>query len=363
MPHKPVLIMAGGTGGHVFPALAVARCLLAQGVPVYWLGTAAGIENKLVPADGIALHHINVKGIRGKGLATFLAAPVIILKALVQAVSAMRRLRPGVALGMGGFVSGPGGIAAWLLGIPLVIHEQNAIPGLTNRLLAHFAAAVLEGFPGAFRSGNPHYTGNPVRGDIANLPPPEQRLMAHGDAGLRLLVLGGSQGALALNALIPELPAKLADGQGLSIWHQAGERHYTATRAAYDRCGADPARIRVTPFIEDMAAAYAWADLVICRAGALTVAELCVAGLPAILVPYPHAVDDHQTINAERLVAEGGAILIPERLLDISRLAEAVAEFCRVREKLLDMARRARRLAMPDAASDVADFCLEYSHV
>ena len=346
----------------MFPALAVARCLLAQGVPVYWLGTVAGIENKLVPADGIALHHIDVKGIRGKGLATFLAAPVIILKALTQAISAMRRLRPGVALGMGGFVSGPGGIAAWLLGIPLVIHEQNAIPGLTNRLLAHVAAAALEGFPGVFTGGNQHYTGNPVRDEIANLPPPEQRLSAHGDAGLRLLVLGGSQGAQALNVLIPELPAKLADGRDLSIWHQAGERHYAATRAAYDRCGADPARIRVTPFIENMAEAYAWADLVICRAGALTLAELCVAGLPAILVPYPYAVDDHQTINAERMVAGGCAILIPERLLEISRLAEVVVEFCTIREKLMEMARRARRLAMPGAGRHVADLCLEYSH-
>jgi UDP-N-acetylglucosamine--N-acetylmuramyl-(pentapeptide) pyrophosphoryl-undecaprenol N-acetylglucosamine transferase len=354
--------MAGGTGGHVFPALAVARCLQAQGVPVHWLGSAAGIENRVVPTAGIALHHIDVEGIRGKGVATFLAAPLIIFKALAQAFRTMRRLRPGVALGMGGFVSGPGGIAAWLLGIPLVIHEQNAIPGLTNRLLAHFAAAALEGFPGSLPGGNRHYTGNPVREDIAGLPPPEQRLRANRDEGLRLLVLGGSQGARALNELIPALPARLEGGSAIRIWHQTGERHYATTRAAYDRCGIDPARVRVTPFIEDMAEAYAWADLAICRAGALTLAELCVAGLPAILVPYPYAVDDHQTLNAGRLVAEGCAILIPERSLDVARLTEAVAEFRRIPEKLIDMARRARGLAMPDAAHQVAGFCLEYRH-
>jgi len=360
MQHKSILIMAGGTGGHVFPALAVARCLMAQGVPVSWLGTAAGIECRLVPGDGIDLHLIDVRGIRGKGIGTLLCAPVIMLKALIQALLAMRRLRPGVALGMGGFVSGPGGIAAWLLGIPLIIHEQNAIPGLSNRILSLVAAVVLEGFPGVFRGNKSQYTGNPVRSDIAGLRPPELRLRSRGSAGLQLLVLGGSQGAQVLNQVLPELSRQLGREMDLRVWHQAGERHYAGTCDAYRQSGVDPQKVRVVPFIEDMAAAYDWADLVICRSGALTLAELCVAGIASILIPYPHAVDDHQTANAKRMVAHGCAILIPECGLDLCKLAEIVTDFSRIREKLIEMARRARELAKPDAASAVASFCLEY---
>jgi UDP-N-acetylglucosamine--N-acetylmuramyl-(pentapeptide) pyrophosphoryl-undecaprenol N-acetylglucosamine transferase len=284
MSDAPVLIMAGGTGGHVFPALAVAKVLRARGVPVVWLGTPAGMEARLVPADGFPIEWVRVAGIRGKGLLTWLRAPWSILQAVLQAGGVLRRLRPRAVLGAGGFVSGPGGIAAWLLRIPLLIHEQNAVAGMTNRWLARIAAQVFEAFAGSFGGGvRALRIGNPVRADIAAIEAPARRFAGRG-APARLLVLGGSQGAARLNRLLPEALGLMEAGARPQVLHQTGERHLAAAQDAY-RSASVEAEVR--PFIDDMAAAYAWADVAICRAGALTITELQAAGLGALLVPSP----------------------------------------------------------------------------
>jgi UDP-N-acetylglucosamine--N-acetylmuramyl-(pentapeptide) pyrophosphoryl-undecaprenol N-acetylglucosamine transferase len=288
-----VLIVAGGTGGHVFPALAVASALRERGVEVTWLGTRRGMEAKRVPEAGFPLDWVEVRGLRGKGVVGWLLAPFRLLRALIQALAVMRRRAPDVVLGMGGFVSGPGGLAARLSGRPLVIHEQNAIPGLTNRLLSRLAGRVLVGFPGTF-PGRERHTGNPVRAAIARLPEPAARLAGR-SGPMRLLVLGGSQGALGLNRVVPEALAELSPEARPEVWHQAGERHVALAQEEYGQAGVEG---RVVAFIDDMSVAYAWADLVLCRAGALTIAELAAAGVGALLVPYPHAVDDHQSANA-----------------------------------------------------------------
>jgi UDP-N-acetylglucosamine--N-acetylmuramyl-(pentapeptide) pyrophosphoryl-undecaprenol N-acetylglucosamine transferase len=356
MPPKPILIMAGGTGGHVYPALAVADFLRERGVPLYWLGTRHGLEARVVPERRYPLLTIDIRGLRGNGIAGWLLAPFRLGIALGQALLHLRRCRPAAVLGMGGFVSGPGGVAAWLLRLPLVIHEQNAVAGLTNRLLAPLARAVLQGFPGSFRNGDrARTTGNPVRADIAGLRPPVERLA--GRAGpIRLLVLGGSQGARALNRLLPAALGRL-HGVEVQIRHQAGSQHLDDARQRYRAAGVGNAEI--TPYIEDMADAYAWADLVLCRAGALTVAELCVAGIAAILVPYPFAVDDHQTANARHLTSAGGAVLLPEKDLDADALAAVISELASDRARLLDMAERSRSLGRPDATRAVGEICLE----
>ena len=350
----PVMIMAGGTGGHVFPALAVAGELRALGVPVVWLGTHRGLEARLVPAAGIAMEWVQVAGLRGTGVARWLQAPLMLGRALWQALGALRRRRPRLVLGMGGFVSGPGGIVARLLGVPLVIHEQNALPGTTNRWLARVADRVLEGFPGSFapRAGALH-VGNPVRRHLCELPPPGERFRARSGPA-RLLILGGSQGARDLNTLIPG--ALLALAQPLEVRHQTGERWLAVTEAAYREVGLTA---RCEAFIEDMAGAYGWADLVLCRAGALTVAELAAVGVGAILVPYPHAVDDHQSANACYLVAAGAARLAPQQSLSTERLAELLGELLGDRTVLLGMAEAARQLAQPGAARRIAGLCLE----
>ncbi len=349
---QPVMIMAGGTGGHILPALAVARLLRERGIPVLWLGSRGGMEARMAPESGFELAEVEIGGVRGKGWGTRLAAPWRLLKAVLQAMTIMRAHRPRLVLGFGGFVAGPGGLAARALGIPLVIHEQNAIAGLTNRVLARLANRVLAGYPGAFAQGA-EVIGNPVRPDIAALPPPDER-MAGRQGPLRLLVVGGSLGARALNETVPQALALLAPSERPEVWHQAGGKMVDEAYAAYGRAGV---AARVEPFIADMAAAYAWADLVLCRAGALTVAELAAAGVGSILVPFPHAVDDHQTHNAAVLADAGAAELIQQYELTAGRLAERLRALGKDRARLVEMARRARAQARPDAAERVLDLC------
>jgi UDP-N-acetylglucosamine--N-acetylmuramyl-(pentapeptide) pyrophosphoryl-undecaprenol N-acetylglucosamine transferase len=348
--------MAGGTGGHVFPALALARLLREQSADVIWLGTERGLESRIIPAEGIPIERISVAGLRGKGMLAWLAAPFRLSRALMQALAVMRRHQPSVVVGLGGFVTGPGGLAAWLTRRPLVIHEQNAIAGFTNRCLAHLARQVLEAFPGSFGRDVPaRVIGNPVRRDISAVPPPVERFA--GRAGpVRILVIGGSQGAARLNAVVPFALKRLSGALAFDVRHQAGERWLDAGRAAYEQAGV---RADVRPFIEDMSEAYAWADLVICRAGALTVSELAAVGVAAVLVPYPNAVDDHQAYNAQYLVGSGAAVLIRDRELTAERLAAELQRLCGGRGKLLAMAERARLLAKPRAADELAASCLQ----
>jgi UDP-N-acetylglucosamine--N-acetylmuramyl-(pentapeptide) pyrophosphoryl-undecaprenol N-acetylglucosamine transferase len=352
----PVMIMAGGTGGHVIPALAVAGALRGRR-DVVWLGTERGIEARLVPAAGYPVEWIQVEGLRGKGIARWLKAPFSLARAVGQARKALERRRPGVVLGCGGFASGPGGIAAWLTGAPLVIHEQNAVAGLTNRWLARFASRIAEGFPGSFpeRRGAV-YVGNPVRTAIAALPPPRAR-MGTREGPFRLFVFGGSQGAAALNRLVPEAVAMLPLAHRPVVLHQTGTRDRDATEASYRAAGV---QADVRAYIDDMAAAYADADLVVSRAGASTVAELAAAGVASILVPFPAAVDDHQTKNAAWLGQVSAAQVVSESGLTAGELANRLATlFSGGRTKLLAMAEAARSRAVTDSAKRVAALCLE----
>lgn len=352
---RPIMVMAGGTGGHVYPALAVAHALGEHSRRVVWLGTHKGLEARVVPAAGIDMEWVSVQGLRGKGFATLLMAPFRLLVALYQSIRAMNRHRPAAVLGMGGFVSGPGGLAAWLTRRPLLIHEQNAVAGLTNRLLARLARVVLQAFPGSFPARVKCETvGNPVRRDIASLPPPSERYRDR-DGPLRLLVLGGSQGALALNRAVPAALAKLDPGSRPLVRHQTGERTLETAREAYRNHGVEA---ELLPFIENMAAIYAWADLVVCRAGALTVAELSAAGLPAIFVPFPAAVDDHQTANAREMVNAGAAAIVAEKDLGEATLATLLTEWLASRDTLRRRAEKARSLAAPDALERITESCL-----
>lgn len=353
-----VLIMAGGTGGHVMPALAVAEQLRHDGHTVQWLGTAAGLEARAVPAAGIELFTLPVAGLRGQGLWRYLSAPLGLLRALARALGLLRRLRPDVVLGLGGYAAGPGGVAAFLLRRPLLIHEQNARPGLTNRLLARLARHCMAGFPGLRLGGRPaEFTGNPVRASLCGRPAPAQRLAQTP----RLLVLGGSQGAQAINTAVPAA-LELLHKRGVplpQVRHQAGRLHADAVAADYRARGI---AARVDGFIDDMTTAYEQADVAICRAGALTVAELCAVGLGAVLVPYPHAADDHQTANARQLAEAGAALLLPQAELTPTRLAELLAQLLADPPRRLAMAESARRLGRPDAAQRVAQRCLEAAH-
>jgi len=358
---RPILIMAGGTGGHVFPALALARLLRARSYEVIWLGTQRGLEARVVPAERIQIEWLSVGGLRGKGFMTLLAAPFRLALSLSQALRVMWRHRPVVVVGLGGFVTGPGGVAAWLTRRPLMIHEQNAVAGFTNRCLSHLAREVLEAFPGSFGSGvKARAIGNPVRQDISAIAPPALRF-ADRTGPIRILVIGGSLGAVRLNSVVPQALARLkqlalAQIPAIDVRHQAGERWIEAGRQSYASAGV---RADVRPFIEDMAEAYSWADLVICRSGALTVSELAAAGIGAILVPFPAAVDDHQTHNAQYLVKEGAAVLIADRDLTAERLCDELQRLCAGRAKLLAMAERARQLAKPESAEELAKSCLE----
>jgi UDP-N-acetylglucosamine--N-acetylmuramyl-(pentapeptide) pyrophosphoryl-undecaprenol N-acetylglucosamine transferase len=360
MRDKNILIMAGGTGGHVYPALAVADNLKEKGFQLFWLGTSKGMEAKVVPSHGYPLLKINVVGVRGNGILRLLFTPFMLMIALFQALMIMIKVRPVVVLGMGGFASGPGGIAAWLMRIPLLIHEQNAIAGLTNRLLAPFAVSVMAAFPGAFKESKKlTITGNPVRNDIVNLPKPDDRFAKRNLKVLKILILGGSLGAKKINEVIPDTLFNLADEHHFEVKHQCGERHIDATKDIYKGHNIN---VELMPFINNMAEAYAWADIVICRAGALTIAELAATGIASILIPFPYAVDDHQTENAKYLSDESAAILIQETQLNIEKLKVLLLKLCHAPEQLMQMAVKARLLAKPQATDDVAKLCMEAIH-
>jgi UDP-N-acetylglucosamine--N-acetylmuramyl-(pentapeptide) pyrophosphoryl-undecaprenol N-acetylglucosamine transferase len=348
-----VMIMAGGTGGHIFPALAVARDLMAREVPVAWLGSRGGMEERLIPETGIPGSWIRIKGLRGKGLLSWIVAPFRLMLALVQAGSALRKNRPSVVLGMGGFAAGPGGMMARLMGIPLVIHEQNSVAGMTNRLLARMASRVLQAFPGSFGSDEGVVTvGNPIRAEITDLPVHNERA----EGPVRVLVIGGSRGAMVFNQVVPEALGLISESRRPEVLHQCGEQHLEVTQKAYEAAGVDG---QVQQFIADMASAYQWADLVICRSGAMTVSELAAVGLPSVLVPYPFAVDDHQTGNARYLSDAGAAVLLPQDELTAKSLAKALENISRDPVELRHMGDKARSIATPDAARQVADICLQ----
>jgi UDP-N-acetylglucosamine--N-acetylmuramyl-(pentapeptide) pyrophosphoryl-undecaprenol N-acetylglucosamine transferase len=347
---RHIMIMAAGTGGHIFPGLAVARQLLADGLRVSWLGTPHGLENRIVPATGIELDRIEITGLRGRGLLGWLAAPVRVWRAMRQARAILKRRRPDCVLSMGGYVAGPGGLVARWMRIPLVLHEQNAIAGLTNRWLRPFARRVLSGFPAVLKGAE--QVGNPVRDEIAALPHPRRRYLAR-QGPLRILIVGGSQGALAFASKVPQALALLPKDKRPRVLHQAG-RQLDATRQAYEEAGVDG---EVVEFIDDMASAWGEADLAICRAGALTVAELAAAGVASLLVPFPAAVDDHQTANARYLSEASAAWLVAQNELTPEGLAERLGALNRL--ALAEMAERARGLARPDATAAVARACQE----
>lgn len=349
----PVMILAGGTGGHIFPGLAVARELLDRGVPVTWLGAEGGMETRLVPQHGVQIDTIAVRGIRGKGLATLLGAPFKLAHTVRAAATVLRARKPRVVISFGGYAAGPGGLAAKLAGVPLLVHEQNRAPGMTNRVLAKLAARVMTGFPDTF--AKEVVVGNPVRVEIAAVAGPEHRFAGR-QGPLRLLVLGGSQGARALNNAVPQALSRLRAQMGFEVRHQCGQKQQQDAESQYANAGI---AATVEPFIANMADAYSWADLVVCRAGALTLAELCAVGVGSVLVPFPQAVDDHQTRNAQYLVDRGAAQLLPQGTaddLDV-RLAETLQTLAD-RAVLLRLAQAARALARPDAAARVADIVL-----
>ncbi len=351
-----VLIMAGGTGGHVFPALACAREFQARGYAVHWLGTPRGIENELVPAAGITLHTIQASGLRGKGRLALLKAPLMLARSVLQARTIIKQLKPVCVVGFGGYVTGPGGLAARLSQVPVIVHEQNAVAGTANRLLAPLASRICEAFPQTFAaSAKRRTTGNPVRTELF-LETPRQPLAGR---RARLLVMGGSLGAEPLNKLVPTALAALPEAERPEVFHQAGKVHDGVTAERYKAAGVTA---QVAPFIADMAQAYAWADLVICRAGALTVSELAAAGLPSLLVPLPHAIDDHQSRNAEFLAREGAAFVMPQATTGAAELAACLEEVLMQPHTLVTMAETARRLAKPDATRSVVNACLEVAH-
>ncbi|MCB1801031.1 MAG: undecaprenyldiphospho-muramoylpentapeptide beta-N-acetylglucosaminyltransferase [Gammaproteobacteria bacterium] len=348
-----ITIMAGGTGGHVFPALAVASELSARGWQISWLGAPDSFESRVVPSHGFELDTITAHRLRGEGTMARLLAPLRLVNAMAQAWRVLRRRKPQVVLGMGGFVTAPGGVVSRLLRIPLVIHEQNAIPGMTNRLLARIATRVLQAFPGSFGpDGNALTVGNPIRAEIAAMPVPA----AIDQRPLRLLVFGGSLGAQALNETVPAALALIEPGARPQVRHQAGRDKHAMTLAAYREHEVEA---DVVEFIDDMDQAYRWADIAICRAGALTVSELMAAGLPAILVPFPFAVDDHQRVNAGFLSRSGAGRLLPQSEMTAESLAQMLTELLADREELHAMALRAHGLARRDAALRVADVCEE----
>lgn len=349
----PVMIMAGGTGGHIFPALAVARVLRARGVPVVWLGADGAMETRLVPPHDIPLDTLAITGLRGKGTLALLGAPVRVLRAIRAAGFVLRRHAPRAVVSFGGFASGPGGVAAKLMGLPLLVHEQNRAAGFTNRVLVKVARRVMTGFPGAFPSRE-EVVGNPVRDEIAALPPPAERFAGR-SGPLRVLVLGGSQGARALNLAVPKAIATLPAGS-IDVRHQCGEKLRDEAAKAYADAGVSAS---VEAFITDMADAYAWADLVVCRSGASTLAELCAVGVGSVLVPFAQAVDDHQTRNADYLVERNAAVLLKQDDALADRLASALRRLIDDAGARLSMATAARALAKPDAADRIADIILE----
>lgn len=368
---RTLLVMAGGTGGHVFPGLAVAHAMRAEGWHVVWLGNATGMEATLVPQHGIPMEFVRFGGLRGKGLRTKLMLPFNLLRACADSLRILRRIKPDVVLGMGGYITFPAGIMTALSGRALVMHEQNSVAGLANKVLAKFARRVLVAFPGALPKGE--WTGNPIREEVINVAPPAQRYAARSGA-LRLLVVGGSLGAAALNETVPKALAQLPADARPHVVHQAGAKHMEALRANYAAAGLTSLAaaaaavtpisaqegvsrsIELVPFIDDIATAYAQADVVICRAGAMTIAEIAAVGVAALFVPFPFAVDDHQTGNAAFLADQGAAVLIQQRDLDATRLANWLAGLTRA--TLAEMAEKARALAKPDATAQVARVCM-----
>jgi len=347
---KTLLVMAGGTGGHVFPGLAVADKLKQEGWQVSWLGTAERMEAQLVPEYGYEIDFINVVGIRRNGIKRLLAAPFQISKSIFQARKVLKERKVDLVLGMGGFASGPGGIAAWTLGIPVILHEQNAAAGMTNRLLSYFSKKVLMGFSGAFSGEKAILVGNPIRKALLALP---EKAISDASLPLKVLVVGGSLGAQILNKIVPEAAMNL-DASQLSILHQTGKGNSAGVLEAYAQTTVE---YKVQDFISDMASAYHWADVIICRAGALTVAEVAAVGLPAIFVPLPHAVDDHQTKNAKSLVNAKAAMLIAQKDLNTNKLSESLRTLSQNRQLLIDMSKNCKSVAMTDATESVAAVC------
>ena len=352
-----VLIMAGGTGGHVFPALAVAANLKESGVILSWLGTRNGIETKLVPPKDIPLNFLDVEGIRGRGFGALARAPLLLSTSVIQSLKVINEFKPDVVLGMGGFASGPGAVAARIKGIPIVIHEQNTIAGTTNRIVSKFANSVMEGFPGALPGG--YWCGNPVRTEITMLQEPEKRLVSRKGA-INLLVLGGSRGAKTINEIVPSALAMIDSKLRPNIIHQAGISNADMTRAIYAALSIEAS---VRPFIDAMDEAYGWADFVICRSGALTVSELACVGLGSILIPFPHAIDDHQTANARWLMDVGAAVVHQEADLTPNLLKDVLLEVALKPDKRLNMAIAARKLAKRNASDELATACLEFANV
>ncbi|KQR85297.1 UDP-N-acetylglucosamine--N-acetylmuramyl-(pentapeptide) pyrophosphoryl-undecaprenol N-acetylglucosamine transferase [Burkholderia sp. Leaf177] len=354
-----LMVMAGGTGGHVFPGLAVAHWMQARGWRVVWLGNAAGMEATLVPKHGIAMEYVRFGGVRGKGLKTKLMLPVNLLRACSQSLRALRTVKPDVVLGMGGYITFPAGLMSKLSGTPLVLHEQNSIAGLANKVLAHIAKRVLVAFPNALP--NAEWTGNPIRAELAETLSPKERYAARNvkpDARLNVLVVGGSLGAAALNETVPKALALLDPATRPHVVHQAGAKHIDALKTNYAAAGlTSDEDVRLVPFIDDMASAYAAADLVICRSGAMTVSEIAAVGVAALFVPFPFAVDDHQTTNAAFLANEGAAHLIQQRDLSAEKLAGWLR--AQTRETLSQMAVKARALAKPDATERVGRVCAD----
>lgn len=358
MKKENVLIMAGGTGGHVIPALSVAKQLREKGYQVHWLGSVRGIENDLVPDTGYELHRISVAGLRGNGIAKLLLAPFQLLRALWQTFKVFKKIKPKMALGMGGFASGPGGLMAWLLRVPLVIHEQNAIPGMTNKVLSNRATYLLQAFANTFKREDVKTVGNPVRANIAGISDPEVRLSVRSSDQLNVLVVGGSLGAVAINNAMIDFLKSIPQDSGIFVHHQVGKRNYETVKKDYEEAGISSDQAKVSAFIADMAAEFAWADVVVCRAGALTVCELMAAGVASVLVPYPFAVDDHQTANAKFLSDAGAGILCPQTELTAEFLTAKLTELKQNKQALLNMSNAARSLAKPDSAKVVANYCM-----
>lgn len=361
--YTTVLIMAAGTGGHVFPALSIAQKLQQRNVRTEWMGTHQGMENQLLEGTGIQIHAVSAKGLKGKGIVRLITAPFMLLQALIQSIRILSKVKPDCVLGMGGFVSGPGGLATKLTGRKLTIHEQNAVPGFTNKLLAKIANQVFEAFPNTFaKSDRVIHTGNPLRKEITDLAL-QKRDIAEPSRPLQILVLGGSQGALAINELMPALFAEWPEENRPSLRHQTGKRTLESTQAIYREKGLElSGRIEVVPFISNMAEAYAWADLVICRSGASTVSEIAAVGLPSILIPYPHHSDQQQTHNANFLVQAGAAFLLLQQNLTIAALRALVLDLHENREKLRQMSDVAKSIAICDADEIIARRCLELAH-
>lgn len=353
-----VLIMAGGTGGHVFPGLAVAKKLTEHGVQVQWLGALKGIENDLVPQHGYPLFTLPTIGLRGKSIFNKLKSLVNVVVSVSKAIVLIKKERPDVVLGMGGFAAGPGGLAAFLLAKPVIIHEQNSVPGTTNRILAKFARTIFQGFPSSLGGRKGVFVGNPVRDELLTLESPVERGLAQQQT-MRLLILGGSLGAKPINDLVPQSLALMPEDIRPEVLHQSGRAHSDTVNDLYQSLGISA---QVKPFIEDMAAAYEWADLVICRAGALTIAELMAVGVPALLIPLPHAIDDHQTLNAKWLADQSAGWLCPQKDLDKEKLSEKLIALFSNKKLLVETAENAKKIAKNNAAEVVAQACIEVAH-